>query len=453
MVKKAAAHLGMVIKGTLFIGFTVQILLGLGWMCANFLSRQDFPEPESVLYRQLAGLAGGLPQVLYLVQLGTAFWAVSFFLNSLLGEAEKGDFPGRCRRIWEILAVLTYPFAMQCHMAVLSFSLLGSLLTVAFALLLRILSRGNAVGRGNCHRGAARPSVFGGTAADTGIRRRWFSGETAADTDSPRFPLSGEKMSGKGRKYRTAKLLGGIFLCAALWTALSGTLDREAREKPGRSLEAAMASRFAWFTMWNDQGMWDQELQETVRDVLWESGYCPGNMEILERVMEESLDPETARKYYMQMAQTGWRVHGSIVIRQIGWDMLGYLVTPAVFQKQLQGEAYDSYTGRNYEAMGGHCPALTKDYVDYGCWWFAASLFLALALAIIRVLGREGAGLGRRVFSWAVCMGVMGILALALTMRGAGIMDYKYTVAAGGLWQAFALLFMEGTGREGDEGH
>lgn len=394
MVKKAAAHLGMVIKGTLFIGFTVQILLGLGWMCANFLSRQDFPEPESVLYRQLAGLAGGLPQILYLVQLGTAFWAVSFFLKSLLGEAEKGDFPGRCRRIWEILAVLTYPFAMQCHMAALPFSLMGSLLTVAFALLLR-----------------------------------------------------------KGRKYRTAKLLGGIFLCAILWTALSGALDREAREKPGRSLEAAMASRFAWFTMWNDQGMWDQELQETVRDVLWESGYCPGNMEILERVMEESLDSETARKYYMQMAQTGWRAHGSIVIRQIGWDVLGYLVTPAVFQKQLQGEAYDSYTGRNYEAMGGHCPALTKDYVDYGCWWFAASLFLALALVIIRVLGREVAGLGRRVFFWAVCMGGMGILALALTMRGAGIMDYKYTVAAGGLWQAFAFLFMEGTGREGDEGH
>lgn len=395
--KKAAVHVGAVIRGTLFIGFSVQILLGLAWMGANFLSRQDFPEPESALYRALAGLTGENPQILYLLQLGAAFYAVSLFLNTLLGEIRQGDSWGRCRRIWEILAVMTYPFAMQCHLAVLPFSLMGTLLFLLFSFLAQLLL---------CRKGKEE----------------------------------------QGKKRRMPELSVGILLCGALWFAFC--LDPGDGEKPGRSLEAAMASRFAWFTMWNDQGLWDPELQETVKDVLWESGYCPGNMEILEKAMEERLEPEEAGKYYLQMAETGWKYHRSIVVRQIGWDVLGYLVTPVVVQLQLQGEAYDSYTGRNYEAMGGHCPALTGYYVDYGCWWFKASLLLALVSGGVLVLSGRSRRPGPGVAAVAVCMAVMGLLALALTMRGAGIMDYKYTVTAGGLWLAFALLAMGDTGRE-----
>ena len=80
MIKKTAVQLGVVIRGLLFIGFTVQILLGAGWMWGNFLQVQDFGEPESALYRGLMDLTGGCPQILYLLQTGAAFFAVYYFL-------------------------------------------------------------------------------------------------------------------------------------------------------------------------------------------------------------------------------------------------------------------------------------------------------------------------------------------------------------------------------------
>ena len=50
VVKKAFAHVGAVIRGMFFIGFTIQILLGLAWMCCNFGQVQDFGEPDTALY-------------------------------------------------------------------------------------------------------------------------------------------------------------------------------------------------------------------------------------------------------------------------------------------------------------------------------------------------------------------------------------------------------------------
>ena len=42
-----------------------------------------------------------------------------------------------------------------------------------------------------------------------------------------------------------------------------------------------------------------------------------------------------------------------------------------------------------------------------------------------------------------------GILVAILTMRGAGLMDYKNTIAINQLWLAFVLLEGQAAGREG----
>ena len=49
-VKKTAPYLDMVLRGILFMGFSVQIVLGICWICGNFGQVQGFGEPDSRLH-------------------------------------------------------------------------------------------------------------------------------------------------------------------------------------------------------------------------------------------------------------------------------------------------------------------------------------------------------------------------------------------------------------------
>lgn len=507
VVKKALAHMGAVIKGMLFIGFTVQILLGLAWMCRNFGQVQNFGEPDSALYRSLFRLLGEVPQLMYLLQLGAAFLAGDFFLRSFSGK--EGSRKGRVRfwSLWRALALLTYPFAMQCHMAVLPYSFMNSLFLMMLSFLIRLFTRrqiplrrepaaesaGVVMGvdaeTGETDIGMAAKTVetyVGKTAvgmtAETGktsIGLEAGTGETAvgmAETGKAAGRIAADTeglAGGNKRRWQIMAQLAFAVVCAGMFTLLSGAVDASDRSEPGHGIEAAMASRFAWPTIWYDQGSWTDELREAVEDVLWEVSYYPENMALFQATLEERAGAEAAGAYNREIAEVAWRNHAPMIIRQMGWDILGYAVTPVIFQLQLQGEAYDSYTGRNYEIMRGNTPVLTRDYVNYGCWWFAAAFLLSLlslptmkkavsmktaapakeaspAKAVAPAAApaaHELPGIGRRLAAMAgpavICIVCSGILVGLLTMRGAGLMDYKYTALISQLWILPALFLAE----------
>lgn len=404
-----------VMRIILFIGFSVQIALGLVWLFCNFGNVQDFGEPDSALYEWLFGLAGKNHRVMYLLQLTAAFWAGNRLCGSLGagGSSPEGETPsgngsgkgfggfGGLWKLWRGLALLTFPFALQCHLAVQPYSFMASLFMVLLSFVVK------------------------------GLRGR----------------RTGSRAAG-GWKRRTGCLAGAV-ICAGLLVWLSGAADPERREEPGRSLEAAMASRFAWPAIWNDRGYWTEDLRQIATDdVLWEVAYFPHNMKILQARLEEQAGKEGAKAYSLQIARTGWAVHSSMVIRQIGWDVLGYMITPPVFQQQLMGNAYDSYTGRNYEVMRDHKPILTRHYVDYACWWFGWMLALAFGLTAIRMFVERAPGWRKRMISLICCLIFSGVWSVILAMRGAGIMDYRLTIAVNELWLIWAILFMEQGNRE-----
>lgn len=395
-VKKAAVHIGAVIKKILFIGFSIQIILGLMWLYRNFGQVQDFGEPDSALYGWFYVLIGKNHFIMYLLQLIAAFLAGNCLLKRFGTAPAPGRGWGGPLKLWKGLAMLTFPFALQCHLAIQPYSFMASLSLV----LLSFLQGG-----------------FG--------RRR-----------------KGSPTAGAWKK--RIGCLAGAAVCAGLVVLLSGAADRENGEEPGRSFEAAMASRFAWPTIWNDREYWPEELRQMTEDVLWEVAYFPNNMKILQARLEESVGKEEAKAHNLQIAKTGWEIHSSTVIRQIGWDVLGYMFTPPVFQWQLKGNAYDSYTGRNYEIMRDHEPVLTRYYVDYACWWFGWMLLLALILTGIRLLLIKETDWRRSLIYLICCLAVAGAWAVFLAMRGAGMMDYRLTIAVNELWLVWALLLMEG---------
>ncbi len=457
IVKKAAGHVRTVMKGMIFIGFSGQIIWGIVWMCCNFARVQDFGEPDGALYGGLFRLLGENPQVMYLVQILAAFFTGYFFLQKLRPA-------GRGLALWRGLALLTVPFAMQCHLAVQPYSLLGSLYMLLLLGLLAAL-RGKA-----------------------------------------------------------ARNLALAALCTAGTLALSGAWDGERRAEPGHSFEGAMASRFAWPTIWNDLPRYPEELQELTAEVAWEASFAPGNMELFYVAVESRVGEEAARRYYLQMAKVAWTYHAPMVVRQMGWDMLGYAVSPVVFQKQMAGGAYASYSARNYEVMRSCAPVVTRNYVDYGCWWFGSAVILAALLALAGLVregdrqpgegqnevggrqpgegqnevggrqpgegqneaggrqslkgsaeaaersGRseaenqrgpekpddggsrsdmtEGKLSGRkRVLFPGICIAVSGLLIALLVLRGAGQMDYRLVIAINQLWLCWPLTAL-GSGRQ-----
>lgn len=436
-----------VIRGMLFIGFTIQIVLGTAWTFGNFAHMQDFGDPESALYQGILRLCGGTPQILYLLQIGTAFFAVHYFLKVLCRkgapQARKDasqiqkDAPQRqkhipqgyadkLRALWRTMALLTYPFALQCHLAVQPHSFMGSLFLLMLAFLLQVIQ---------C---ADTEEVA--KAAHTPAAAKKTKGTGSHFQDSGEKPKAPTASAIHKRKKRSVFLLLA-FTCGMLFVLFSGITDSTSREKPGSSLEAAMASRFAWPDIWNDRESWTSDLLEITEDVLWETAYWPANMELLETAIEERSGPEAAKGYYRQIARNGWQRHSSMVIRQIGWDVLGYTVTPVVFQLQLQGEAYDSYTGRNYEAMRGACPILTRNYVNYSCWWFEISIILTITAGVLRLLAGGKPHWRRAASPVLLCLLFSGILVGIFTMRGSGMMDYRYTFAVSQLWLIPALLY------------
>lgn len=430
-VKRAAAHMSAIVRGMLFTGFTVQILFGLIWTCCNFGHVQNFGEAESVLYEGILRLAGGIPQIMYLLQIVSAFWAGYYFLEKLQPSG-RGRL-GKLRAVWRVLVLLSCPFAMQCHLALLPFSFMNSLFLLLLSFVLQAAVRkgpvtDEPVERGREEAASDRPNGPG----ECGRK------ETASDT-----PGKSKRKFSSGRRWCVPVFLALAVLCGGLAAALSGVADAANREKPGSSIEAAMASRFAWPTIWVDYSRWTEDLQEITRDVAWEASFLPGNMERLDAVIEENASKEMAKSYYLQIAKTGWDAHASMIIRQIGWDVLGYAVAPVIVQLQLRGEAYDSYTGRNYEILSEKTPVLARNYVDYYSWWFVISLCLTLVLVILELLKGEKIRWRSAAPSVLICLFFSGILAGILAMRGAGIMDYKYTAAVSQLWFVPALMLTE----------
>ncbi len=394
MMKKVQMHISAVIKGILFIGFTIQILLGTVWMCGQFLEIQDFGEPDSALYRGIFRLVGENCQIMYLLQLAFAFYAGYRFLGLLCPKKEGNSL--RFRRLflmWGSLALLTFPFALQCHLAIQPHSLMGTLFLLLLSFLVELI---------------ARPQ---------------------------HFP--------KGRKggMRKAGFLIGAILCIGFVTVLSGVTDRRPGEvKP--SLASAMASRLAWPEAWSVTQDWPEGMIEIVGDKAWESSLSVNNGKTLLAEIEEQVGREKLEEYCWQLAKIGWKYYSFEVRHRIAWDILGYAITPLVFQRYVDGSFFDSYTGRNYEVMRAHMPVFTRHYLEYSCWWFGYGLFLAAGLTVLRILTEEISLPKREVLSATICILAAVVLVLLFTMRGAGMMDYKCTIAVNELWLIWTLSRM-----------
>jgi len=192
---KILRHIPAIIGRIMLIGFSVQIVLGLIWMCGAFVNVQQFGESAfyieasksllcdeytGALYPVLLMLTRGMEELLpiphtymvFCLQLVVAILAGYRFLGEIGGFTEKlKKNEKKSRRsvlvdvetgeknrtpekytavkelcgnkkiynIWGSLALLTFPMTMQCHMAILPNSLASSCFLLEMSYLVKAM--------------------------------------------------------------------------------------------------------------------------------------------------------------------------------------------------------------------------------------------------------------------------------------------------------------------------
>lgn len=420
-MKKAAGQLGIILRAVLFIGFSIRIVLGLVWMVSHFVETQEFAQVSSGIYPLFARAVGLVPQVLYVLQLGAAFGA-GWQLLKAFGVSD------RLWRTWGASVLLTFPMAMQCHLALLPYSFVSSLVLLELGFCAqtmtenRLLSLTKLTKAGCCMLGLALllPEYV------------WLGAIPLVFTVLLKL---------KAMWTQPKRLLYSCLLVAAFCGMLGGIGSLVHKgDSASRNLWFSIASRTAWPTFWVDSSGWSEGLYEAVGESAWEISIRPGDMEqILRPLLESKVGAEQAEEYYREMAVTAWERHKSRIFRQVFWDALIYGAPEAVLQMQLSGIGYDSLSGRNYEMMAMRHPIMTKFYVSYSSWWFWLSLGIAVLLLPVRFMAGDKLFLRRYLAFGTVAALWMAAIVLYYTMQGAGIADYKCTLAAGQLWYILVL--------------
>ena len=451
-MQKACRALAQIAGRFLFIGITVQILLGILWGVRSFGIFPEFGDSylwlkaaDTFVYDDYMGigyplflmLAKGIESIssipytflVYTVQVLFAFYSGVVFLRSFGVTDRKGFL------YWGSLGLLTFPMALQCHLAVLPNSLGYSCLLLELSVIFRLLRRD---AQGVAEYRPLRQLFFAGL---------WWALSTLFVVENlylGMIPLIAMwilhlikiKQTGRQRVLRELVLLaamGGIlFTMVPLWQT-PGSYG-----KAENTVSAAMMRRFSWTHM-RDEDEYDEWPEELKNYMSWgdtkRAGYYAGTMqEGVQKQIEDMVGSREAQKIFREYALYHLKTYTSDNIHQIVWDGAGYAVPPVLLQLLLNGRGYDSFSGRNVDIMMTGAPRLTNFMLKYSSWWFLMGI---PAMLLVYVICR-GRGTDRRILS--ICAITAGCMILWYTLRDAGCLDYKNGLLPGSLWLVGMIL-------------
>lgn len=422
-----------VLRAVLVCGMCIQILLGTAWLIKNIGGMQTFQESmallegtdagaglySGVLYRGMVSLLSSHLWILYGVQLATAFGAGYGLMACFTGREE------RLRRLLGALSLLTIPQVLQCHLAVLPWSLGTSLLVAETALWRRICAEGPAPDKKRYLTAGMLAGwalliltlpVYACFVLPLLIAVLWHAGK---------------------REKRTGRLICGL---AALAVCL-GSVTVNWGWKPAewsRSLAVSALSRVGWPYFQDIYDVIPEPLHSdiglvTAREV---SAYADGVERTLIPKLEQFYGPEEITAALWELAGISLEKNLRADVKNMIWDMAAYHATPPILAMQLRGRAYDAYSGINYLQMKNCAPLLTRAYVTYGSRWWWVMLILG---AVIWAGDRPRGGRGIFLRYWfPVLIGVEWMI-LSCVLGGSGVMDYKKTLWVTILWYMAAL--------------
>jgi hypothetical protein len=196
-------------------------------------------------------------------------------------------------------------------------------------------------------------------------------------------------------------------------------------------LVKGMLSRTAFTTTLRDWNNWTDSIVENIdADIRYSASYYADNITLeLEPYVDEKFGSR-ADEFYKDTIKDAWSLYKTQIIHESVWDAAGYLLSPVIIKRQLEGQGYTSLTARNYDMMKRSTPIITMYYVNYFLEWFTIALVILLICAVVAIKSVNR----KKMISLAVPAAVYGVMCVRYVIIGAGIMDYKRTAVITASW-------------------
>ena len=472
----------------LFIGISVQILLGICWGVRSFGIFPEFGDSYTWLkaaetlvcddymgigYPLFLMLVKGIETIssipytffVYTIQLLAAFYAGIVFLRACGVNGKKGFL------CWGSLGLLTFPCALQSHLAVLPNSLGYSFLLLELSTVIRILHRDTAAeGRETAAPGRPLHDLF-----EAGI---WWALSTVFVVENLYLGLVPLIVLWLIHLWqlRDRELVLLLAMAGILFTLVPMWQTPGSYGKAENTVSAAMMRRFCWTHMRDEEEYedWPEELRTRLSwDDAKRAGYYAGTMEAgIQKTIEDTVGKAEAQKIFRQYAAYHLKTYTSDNLHQIVWDCAGYALPTVLLQMLLDGRGYDSFSGRNVDIMMTGDPRLTEVLLKYSSWWFrvgiAVMVLTGIVSGILDLAERKRTGAAeekprengeRKIFlqGTAVCLITAVGMILWYSLRDAGCLDYKNGLLPGSLWlvgmilETAKVMSSEKTEKEADE--
>ena len=457
-IQKFTGHIIAILKGILFIGISVQIVMGIVWMCRNFSHVPQFEdslfymqvsrtlrcdEYTGILYPLFLRLVRRNHYIVYGVQLTVAYIAAGRFLHVFL--------PGNGRKlIWKSLAFVTIPVVMQCHLAMLPCSLAASLLLLELSLLAEAVRK---VEKRTLKKLAWLCLCW--LALALLLPEYLYLGAAPVVL----FGCCSWRQWGKQRRIKCYSFLLAAAFAGMILSVNSLTRTQGLYGRFQKTPLTTLTQRIAWSSLTKDFERWIDDMEDLISSkIIFDASNSADDMEssffsvIEQAVADQSITEQQAEEFYGTLIKTAWKWHRSVIVKQVLWDVAGYGASPTVLQLFLEGKGYDTYSNRNYDFFLEAAPRLSKLYMDYGSWWFTAAAALTVVQQILQL--SAGGLKGKKAAAETVlcCLITAGAMILWYTIQGAGIQDYKKTAVIDQMWMAWTVLLLaQGTPGQGAE--
>ena len=452
MLGKHFEKISSAFKTAFFILLSLQIAAGCIWGVYNCTSLRMFGDTTLLLKQSetLSVTGGGgvlYPALLAVVRTMTLngpvrFYVVMYVLQAVLAFVSWFIFSGRVlgavkvwTRIWISMAVITCPYAMQCHLAVLEYSFVSSLLcllvTFQIVFIREWKKSENGLGMERALRDVCVISLFW---LMLSLLRREF-------ILLGMFPLAAVlltiliKSDFKRKIMKICPLMLGVVFFMIIF--MTDGLFRSG-EKLGACdvLKRSLYYRVAWSEDLDELYQWPDYITNVVdRSVMHAVMEDPGLVDtVFAEAVQEKLGRADATDEMLSWARLAFRDNKKAIVIDTATEIAGYLFVPFFSEIKLRGIGLPGYTAGIYDVMRRNVPVFTGYYLRLSSVIYCFMMPLALIAAFIN--GRAGK---LREFVPTCIMLVMA--AVIYTFSGNNVWDQRKGLFAVCMWIAcFAYI-------------
>ena len=207
------------------------------------------------------------------------------------------------------------------------------------------------------------------------------------------------------------------------------------------SFQASMVSRFVWPNFATNYYFWSDEVKEAIsledavkicqREDALESFFGP--------VMEQKYGYQKAKSLYLEMAYQCFMDRTKEEILMLAEDIKDYILIPFTVERNLSGNG-TSLTAWNYGRMQGHAPWLVKYYYRYSLLVLPVMLLISIVVSMARMSWKINFRFNKiqiRVIRYLVGFGIWYGLWFAIASNKP--IDYKLVLPVVFIWYLLGI--------------